>query len=325
MPSAVLQDTAAASAVHRNDARAAARTGAIAAAFRSYVADVDASAARIEARAERDSGLNVVGAFASGPRRAFDATALQPAAASLRAALADALAPLYSSSARRATASVAAAAEALKALPRAPDLNDALAVDYAISRGAELVVDITEAMRETLSAAVTSGIQDNLSMPQLARRIRETGIGPIPQHQRALLKDAERIAKMERDNAPKREIARAKKALDARRKRLIEYRARMIARTEIRMAQQEARFVEHRDAAARGELPRDMKRVWIARDPCPVCDALADHAPVGLTRPFRVTVNGKAYAFLRPPAHPHCRCSIGLVAPQNFTSGFRLF
>jgi len=320
------QDAPSASALFQSENRADVRaTREMEKAFAAYVDDVDQAAARIEDRAERDTGFNVVGAFNVGEGRAFDVTGLQPSAAALRAAFADALAPVYSRAAARALVSGVAAGEALKALPPVPDRFDALAVDYAISHGAELVVAVTQTMRETIADAVTSGIQDNLSMPQLAARIRQTGIGPIPSHARALRKDAQSIAKMERDGASKAEIARAKKQLERRRARLIQYRTRMIARTEVRMAQQEARFVEHRDLAARGELPKNMRRVWIARDPCPICAALAARAPVGLREPFKVQVNGKAYSFVRPPAHPHCRCVVGLVPPVGFKSGFRAF
>jgi hypothetical protein len=77
-----------------------------------------------------------------------------------------------------------------------------------------------------------------------------------------------------------------------------------------------------RQATSEGLLPRGMQKKWIhARGSlrtCPVCDELGDSDPVPMDGEFYSSILGDSFA--RPPAHPNCRCTIGLVQPDMSAS-----
>lgn len=85
-------------------------------------------------------------------------------------------------------------------------------------------------------------------------------------------------------------------------------RADTIARTETMRASNEGQQEAWNQAVDDGVLTGDEKRVWIATDDellCPICGDLAD-TEVGLDEEFDDGID-------EPPAHPNCRCTMGLV------------
>jgi hypothetical protein len=118
-------------------------------------------------------------------------------------------------------------------------------------------------------------------------------------------------------------------------RRLLKRRAENIARTEtIRAANMGTQFGW--DAAAdAGLLPPGTQKVWIATEDsrtCPIC-AVLDGNTVDLGGNFDVSVEATAFTIegeeirvtatrpmkrssttRTPPAHPSCRCTLGLVA-----------
>ena len=84
-------------------------------------------------------------------------------------------------------------------------------------------------------------------------------------------------------------------------------RARMIARTEINLAQNEAILATMKDARDRGLVGTNTLKEWVTGpfDVCPICTAL------GGTR-IRVTESFPNVGD-SPPAHPSCRCIVRMV------------
>lgn len=91
-----------------------------------------------------------------------------------------------------------------------------------------------------------------------------------------------------------------------------EARAEVIARTETMRASNEGQQEAWDQATESGLLTGDEKQEWIVTPDdrlCPICEPM-DGVQVGLDELFDVDgdqVDG-------PPAHPNCRCTIGLVA-----------
>jgi hypothetical protein len=184
---------------------------------------------------------------------------------------------------------------------------DQLAHDYALTQAAELVARVSASVREAIRDMVAEGIRENLTVDQLARSVRDV-VGLLP-------RDAKAIGRMRRELREMKIPSHAIEARLARRAQaMVNRRARTIARTELQFAVNEARAAEWQIAVSSGELPRDMKRKWIAKDPCRLCVSLAAHAPVALDEPFTDYTGTQV---MKPPRHPNCKCSVVLVRSQG--------
>lgn len=90
-----------------------------------------------------------------------------------------------------------------------------------------------------------------------------------------------------------------------------EARAEVIARTETMTASNEGQAEAWDQAVEDGYLTGKEKQVWIVTPDdrlCPMCEALGETEPVALGESFQ-TEDGE---FDGPPAHPNCRCVLGL-------------
>lgn len=86
-------------------------------------------------------------------------------------------------------------------------------------------------------------------------------------------------------------------------------RAERIARTETMRASNEGLLESWRQALDEELIEGDLKKEWITTPDdrlCPVCEPL-DGEQVGVDETFSVGV-------VTPPAHPNCRCTMGLSA-----------
>ena len=59
-----------------------------------------------------------------------------------------------------------------------------------------------------------------------------------------------------------------------------------------------------KQAQERGILSLTMRKVWQTNDPCPICAPMSGER-VKITEDFSIGFD--------PPAHPNCRCTIGMV------------
>lgn len=91
-------------------------------------------------------------------------------------------------------------------------------------------------------------------------------------------------------------------------------RADLVARTESMTAANEGQAEAWDQAVEAGLLNGDEKKTWIVADDqalCPICEGLADQT-VAMDANFESPDSGEQ--FDGPPAHPRCRCTVGLVA-----------
>jgi len=162
---------------------------------------------------------------------------------------------------------------------------------------------ITSSVRSGINIAVLEGIEQGTGVPEMARNIQSV-VGLNDKQAATLLK---RVNRLKAQGLSDAEVAREKVAL---RKRALKQRARNIARTEMVAARNAGTQQAWNLAVNEGKLDPDMKKIWIMADGCPICTALAGLEPVPLGQPF----DSPDVGFIdHPPAHPSCRCSIGLV------------
>lgn len=184
-------------------------------------------------------------------------------------------------------------------------INDE-AVAYAEARAASLVVTTAKVRREIRKLVVRSQ-RGEMTPTQLARAIREV-IGLDKRRVTAASRFAARLAD---------EVAAGTLTAERMTTRLARYtealrrqRALVIARTESIDALNGGQQVLWQKAVAQGVISstRLVQKWIVTRDEllCEKCEPLAD-AKAEIGAPFP---NGK----MRPPAHPSCRCAVGLVA-----------
>ena len=140
-------------------------------------------------------------------------------------------------------------------------------------------------------------------IPKMAKDIQDV-IGLTERDARAVIA---RGKALKAEGASDAQIAKAKKNLH---KRFLRRRARNIARTETISARNNGQMQAWQLAINEGKLDSDMKKVWIMADGCSICTELASLDPVPVNQPFDSPDVGFIMA---PPAHPSCRCSLGLV------------
>lgn len=195
------------------------------------------------------------------------------------------------------------------------------AVDYAQTRAAQLVTDISEANRRSLRWMLTDSVSRGVSVPDTTRVLRQT-IGLHRRWARAVVNYDTRTYGQLLDAGMSSGRARARADVLTKRYRdkLIRARAEMIARTEFAMAGNMARQTGWDAAYRTGVLDGSSMKEWKVAPsgssrgaPCDVCAGLSGK---------RVQWNAAfPTGHIMPPAHPHCRCTAVLVPPSRGLSG----
>jgi SPP1 gp7 family putative phage head morphogenesis protein len=166
-----------------------------------------------------------------------------------------------------------------------------------------LIVNINAETRRAIRDIVLSGFQVGKHPYQMAEEIQAL-VGMTPGQVRAYQAFAQNMAKGNL-SANGQDVA-----LAAYRTRAIEHRARNIARTETLRAANAGQLTLWDKADADGLLGPSARRVWINTPDqkiCPFCDELGDKT-TGLKTPWM----NEGIAVPAPPAHPSCRCAMGL-------------
>lgn len=210
---------------------------------------------------------------------------------------------------------------------------DPAAVLFARTRVAELVVAVTEDVKEGIRIVTALGERIGLTVDQQARAIRELVGLPPP-----WVEAPTRLGQEIRDGRPN--LDRRLSAVDKQRirKRVREgtadeafiaeieeryahslrtLRARTIARTETARASSFGQRTAWRQAQEENVLPRTARRVWIVT---PDDRLRYTHAQVPGMNPEGVEIDGGVYdtplgPSSGPPLEPNCRCSEGLIFP----------
>jgi hypothetical protein len=212
----------------------------------------------------------------------------------------------------RSVLNKAAAQEARNLLPRGIDISfnqtNPEAIRWITDHCAELVTNVTQVTKDAIRTIITRSFDEGIPPASAARMIREH-IGILPQHANAVVKFRASLEQKLDTMTPAEMDARAGRYA----KKLLNYRAKMISRTEsINAACSGQQFLW--EQAVDEELidPTDLVREWITginEKSCPRCVALdGKQAPIGGTFPGGV---------LRPTLHPRCTCSVSLAEPKK--------
>lgn len=182
-------------------------------------------------------------------------------------------------------------------IPMAFDVANPEAIAWAETRAAQLVTDVTTEARAAIRTVVSEGFGQGIPVREQAKLIRAS-VGLTERDAGAVMK---RQLKMLADGVdPVKATARAEKYAN----KLLRARAQTIARTESMRAANEGQLQLWRQAQDKGLLSAEAQKVWITADPCPICAPLEGET-VGVNESFSIGTD--------PPAHPRCRCTIGLV------------
>lgn len=177
------------------------------------------------------------------------------------------------------------------------DASNPAAVEWAEQNAARLVTNVTADAKQAIRAIITEGLDHGVPPAKSAQLIRAS-IGLTERDAAAVMK--RQIELMESGLTADVAASRAEKYAA----KLTRSRAMTIARTETMKAANEGQSQLWSQAKDAGLLTGREKKVWIVADPCPICAAL-DGERVGLDEDFSIGSD--------PPAHPNCRCTIGIV------------
>jgi hypothetical protein len=179
-------------------------------------------------------------------------------------------------------------------------LDNPYATEFLKTQGAELVVQIDETTRFTIRAFLKRGMDEHLPVKETARLLR--AVMPLTQQQLGAI-DHMVQEQLAAGRSPEQVAALAEKF----RARLVASRALTIARTETIRASAAGLQASWAAASDRGLLSDSARQRWIGGGTraCGICNGLAGtEAPLG---------GEFAGGHTRPPSHPCCRCTLGLV------------
>lgn len=190
------------------------------------------------------------------------------------------------------------------------DLVDERAVLWAKGHTANLVTEITDAMRQQIRDVMAEATQGQLTYAQAARKIK-TNLALTTKDSAAVDafygKQLDKLARsgLSIDRATAKATARA----DRYAAKLLRNRSRVIARTEIANAASEGRKISWETGVADGYIDSASLKEWVAEsNACDICGPM-DGVTVPYDRDFPSGV-------MMPPQHPNCRCAAVLIPPE---------
>lgn len=178
------------------------------------------------------------------------------------------------------------------------EMNPA-AFEWAGTRSAALVTEVTASTREAIRAIVQRAFAEGLPPREAAKLIRDV-IGLTSRDARAVQRRYE--AAIRGGLSPQAAQDAAKRYADQLHRR----RALVIARTETIAASNAGQQELWRQAVEAKQLKKSQRKAWIATGDertCPQCGPMD-----GQTVPVL-----ESFSLGDPPAHPLCRCTTGLV------------
>lgn len=182
------------------------------------------------------------------------------------------------------------------------DLNDEDALAFVRKYAGQMITGITEDVRASIRALLTQSFSARIDVRATARLLPDL-IGLTGRQSSAVAKyyaslidsgsyGADRAVQLAQDYSG----------------RLLQQRAEVIARTETIRGANEGVNEGFAQAQEQGLLDDSAQKEWIATEDeitCPECDDL-DGETVGISEQFSSGDDA-------PPAHPDCRCAIGLA------------
>lgn len=182
--------------------------------------------------------------------------------------------------------------------------------DYLLNRGSLLVKNVNTSVIETIQQILYNGhFVEELTTYEMARQIRNY-IGVLPHHQTAIDTYLETLRA---EGAAANTILRAQQRET---RRLLNYRSRMIARTETTNAWNRGMRESMEAGLASGDVVGDAVAMmwWTATDErvCEYCGPLHEKV-IGFNntfKPVRADGERRLPEVQHPPAHIQCRCVV---------------
>lgn len=197
--------------------------------------------------------------------------------------------------------------EALRFDTRNPAIRD-----YMLQRSANLVVDIEADTKSFIQNAVARSFDEALT-PRRVADIIKPSIGLYPGQVRALMNYQ---LGLEQQNVPREQVM---EKVDEYHDRLLDYRAKMIARTETRFATNAGQQAVWEAASNQGLIDSEstMRRWIVDGAPCEICEPM-EGVEVGLNEPWVITYpdGGQEEVDIPTDSHPNCMCGMELVFKQ---------
>lgn len=198
---------------------------------------------------------------------------------------------------------------------------DEVAADYARTRAGQLIQQINESNRLAIRQVITESFTTGRSIEDTTDVLKKI-VGLHPRWAKAVIRRDQTIyTRLIRDGmTPGQARGVTDRSTRLYRGKLIHRRAEMIARTEVQSAQNWARQASWVAAEKQGLVDPRSQKEWLTAPagssrgrPCPICEEL---------KGTRVPWNGAfPSGHAMPPAHPHCRCTAALVAPDRGLQG----
>jgi len=187
------------------------------------------------------------------------------------------------------------------------NLDNPLALDWVKRHGARLVREVSERTRQGIVGAIMDGYRLGKAPAETARRIRGM-VGLLERDMRAV---ANRWEALTAEGL--RTERQVEDMIDVYMRRLIRRRALNIARTETVASAAGGTQESWRQAREAGFIGPEALQEWIAAPEsgrtCEWCMELnGQQVPLG--SPFESSYFGTLSG---PPAHPSCRCALGLA------------
>ena len=184
-----------------------------------------------------------------------------------------------------------------------------IAVEWAKVHGAEFIAEIGAATKKAIRVSISRAMQLGLSVEQETRRLLKLEIGLTNQQATAVQNYNKRL----KNRFPDLPYAERMKKVERYRRAKQKLRAMTIARTEMSFASSAGQEGLWNQAAKQDLLPTNrLKRKWLSTMDmrrCPICKGLGRLKAVPFDKTFEYA--GKVYK--NAPAHPNCRCTVGLV------------
>lgn len=189
------------------------------------------------------------------------------------------------------------------------DFTDPRSIEWATNQSAQLVTAVTDTTRNIIRETVAEAFTKNVTVYDTARKLRSV----IGLNDRQAISFGKFIDNLDEQVRAGKITAAQRLAMGERQyKKMIKYRANMIARQEILMAENHGRYLGFTQAVEQGWAhPKSMKRWSTSTDErtCDICMPMNGKSTVW-NEPFP---NG----VFNPPAHIMCRCSISLLEPDS--------
>lgn len=179
------------------------------------------------------------------------------------------------------------------------------AVRAAERQAARFVTAVSFETRQAIRAVITEAFKAQIPVRDAAKLVRPV-IGLTKRQATAVVR--QRQADLAAGMAAELAQARANRYAE----KLLKQRALMIARTETIAASTQGQIALWQEAKGQGLLPPQTEAVWITTDDdrtCPICIAFD-----GQTQPIGAFFTVAEISVPGPPAHPNCRCALGLDA-----------